>query len=88
MPETIEHILLQFIEGEIDGKKHEDPEWLIEKFDVVEQMIQQESENLKEYDERFDPITDWVIAGKVWGFMLGIAFAFEMLETFQNSGLE
>lgn len=86
MPEMIEHIMLQFVEGEIGGKRHEDPEWLAEKFDIVEQMIQQESENLKEYDERFEPIMDWAIAGKVWGFMLGITFAFDMLKAFRNNG--
>lgn len=88
MPDAIEQIMLQFTEGYIGGNKHDDPEWLVEKFNVAEQLIQQESSCLKEYEERFNPLMDWASAEKVWGFMLGISFTYEMLKSFRNSGFK
>ena len=79
----IEDILMYYKTGEIGTQKVE-PKWIDEKEAILEKAFHMDEMKLEQYDYYSGLIANLTDAHELWGFMLGIRFAFEMIQETEN----
>ncbi len=75
----IEDVLLNYKSGEI-GREKDEPKWLDEKEAILEKAFRMDEMKLEQYDYYSGLIANLTDAHELWGFMLGIRFALEMIQ--------
>ncbi|MBR5640638.1 MAG: hypothetical protein IKW92_00720 [Firmicutes bacterium] len=77
MPILLNSILFYYLNGELNGVK-DWPDWLTEKVDALEVLLDLEHKDLEENDAGTAAIMDLKEAAELWGFINGIRFVSEI----------
>lgn len=79
MPILLNSIIFYYLNGELNGAKDR-PDWLIEKVEDLEAIMNLDDMDLKKYDAGSAAIMDVLESAELWGFMNGIRFVSEIIK--------